>query len=108
MAEYQYQRKVIFNKNGVEAVLITWPAGSQSFFHDHGKSSGVVRILSGKVKEEVYSKKTKKFLRESIFKKGGVCLETPDIIHRMSNPFKSEAISIHLYAPNLKMKIYNL
>lgn len=108
MAKYSYLRQVIFNKNGAEVVLIKWPAGSESFFHDHGASCGVVRIISGKIKEEVYSKKTKQFLKKSIFKRGDVCLETPDIIHKMSNPFKTEAVSIHLYTPNLKMKTYSL
>ncbi len=108
MAKYQYRRRVILNKNGVEAVLITWPAGSESFFHDHGKSHGVVRVLKGKIKEEVYAKKDKKFLKESVFKKGETCIETPDIIHKMSNPFKTEAVSMHLYAPNLKMKTYKI
>ncbi len=103
-----YTRKILFKTKDVEVVLITWPPGSRTPFHDHGKSHGLVRILKGEIAEEVFDKKTRKFLRRVVYKKEGACFESPDIIHRMLSASKTKiAESIHIYTPRLKMKNYD-
>ena len=109
MKKIKYKREVIFKTRDVEVVLIIWPPQSETPFHDHGKSFGLVRILKGEILEKVFDKQTKKFLRETFHQKCGRCFETPDIIHQMRNPSKTKtAKSIHIYTPRLKMKNYKL
>ncbi len=75
--------------------------------HDHGQSMGVIQILDGKIIQEVYSKKTRRFLKRSFHNRGQIFFETPDIIHKMGNASNVKtAKTIHIYTPKLKMMVY--
>lgn len=103
-----YERNIIYRDKHVEVALITWPAESQSKAHDHGKSSGLIRVLRGSIFQDVYSLKTKKFIKHLVYKKNDAIVETPDLIHVMGNNSKTApAQTLHIYTPPLKMKFYS-
>ena len=102
-----YQREVIYKDKRVERVLITWPVGSKSLPHDHGKSRGRIRVIYGEVYENVFDKKTKKFLWQTFNIAGSFFEETPEIIHVMGNAGPHEAKTEHEYRPPLKMRNYS-
>ncbi len=103
-----YGRNVLFRDKHVEVVLVNWPKQSCSFAHDHGKSSGLIRVLSGQIFQDVYTMKTKKFVKRIKYKKGDAIVETPDLIHIMGNLSKTKpAQTLHIYTPPLKMKTYD-
>ncbi|TSC89726.1 MAG: hypothetical protein G01um10143_216 [Parcubacteria group bacterium Gr01-1014_3] len=105
----KYDRHVLHENPKIEVVHIKWPPGAESRPHDHGKSYGKVKVLSGKVFQLVFDKKTKKFLRRDVMVAGDVMIETPDLIHIMGNDSKTEiAETLHVYTPKLVMKYYSL
>ncbi len=105
----KYDRHVLHENPKIEVAHLKWPPGAESRPHDHGKSYGKVKVLSGKIFEIVFDKKTKKFLRRDCYIAGDVVVETPDTIHIMGNDSKTEfAETLHVYTPKLVMKYYPL
>jgi predicted metal-dependent enzyme (double-stranded beta helix superfamily) len=101
-----YKRKVLYRDKKIEIVLCTWPPGSESKFHDHGKSVGKILVLKGFVFNRAYSKSRKMWLPVVVHTENDTIVETPDIIHTMGNCSDKEAQTLHWYSPPLKMKIY--
>jgi hypothetical protein len=106
-AKIGYGRKIVYKDKNVEVVLITWPKNSRSLGHDHGRSVGLIRVLSGQVYQDVYSKKTKKFIKRINYKVGDSIVETPALLHVMGNSSqKRTARALHIYTPPVKMRYY--
>ncbi len=101
-----YKREVLYSDEFTEIVLITWPAGSKSAPHDHGKSFGMVLVLKGEVYEKRYGKSSKKGMGVRHYKVREVMEEGPDLIHVMGNSSDEEAQTLHVYQPPLKMNFY--
>ncbi len=104
-----FARKQLYRDEVLELVLIRWRPLSESIIHDHGKSYGIVRVLSGVLNFQIYDS----YLRDIGF--GSVpAIDTFDlpqgIIHKMLNPSNyNEAISLHFYCPNIDdMCVYNI
>ena len=106
-AKINYKRTVLHKDKYVEVVVITWPKNSRSAAHDHGESSGLIRVLSGNIYQDVYHKKTRRFIERLKYKKGDTLVETPDLIHIMGNASQTKsAQALHIYTPPLKMKVF--
>jgi len=104
---YPYKRQVLYKNKDVEVVLITWPAKAISLAHDHGRSSGLIRVIKGSVYQDVYSKKTKRLIKKLIYRTNDIILENPELIHIMGNNSKTSiAQTLHVYTPPLTMKVY--
>jgi|GEM_PF-2414013 len=102
-----HSRRVIFQNEHCEVVLIEWKPGEISELHDHGNSRGFIRVLSGQIYQDVYDKETKKSRMRTFHNPGDIILETPDIIHQMGNTSRDgRAATIHFYSPPLKMTDY--
>ncbi len=107
MNKFPYKRTVLYRNSRVEIVRIIWPPGVASLPHDHGKSYGIVKVITGTVFQDVFSRKTKRFLENSRHKTGELMFETPDVIHIMGNSSKKKAAeTIHIYSPRLVMTYY--
>lgn len=106
-SDFAYTRNIIFQNEHCEVVMIDWKPGEKSALHDHGESSGFIRVLSGQIFQDVYDKETKKSRGRTFHNPGDVILETPDIIHQMGNTSKeAPAKTLHFYLPPLKMTDY--
>jgi len=77
--DYPYRRETLYADSDVEVVRVTWPPRTHSFAHDHGNSSGLIRVLSGSVYHDVFDKGTLTPRGRSVFQAGECFLETPDI-----------------------------
>ncbi len=104
---YSYKRTILFRNALVEVVRIVWPLGVESLPHDHGKSYGIIKVLAGAIFQDVFFKKTKRFIGHTSHKKNEIIFETPDVIHIVGNASKKNiAETIHIYSPRLKMAFY--
>lgn len=105
----KYKRTVLFQNNDVEVILIDWDTESETPIHDHGKSRGLIKVLKGSLREEVFLLH-KKFPMEKaysrFYRSGSVVLEFPNFIHCMKNAGKTRARSLHIYTPPLRMREY--
>ncbi|MEK7191965.1 MAG: cysteine dioxygenase family protein [Patescibacteria group bacterium] len=102
----RYKRQLLYKDKKVEIVLIFWPSPSKSLPHDHGRSRGTIRVIEGEVYQDVFSKKTKKFLYRSYHAAGSIIKESLSTIHIMGNCGFRPARTVHTYRPPLKMKNY--
>ncbi len=107
MATHSYRRIVLYRNSRVEVVRIIWPPCIASLPHDHGTSYGIIKVISGAIFQDIFSKKTKRFIEHSRHGKDEILFETPDVIHIMGNPSKKKAAeTIHIYSPRLAMTYY--
>jgi ubiquinone/menaquinone biosynthesis C-methylase UbiE/predicted metal-dependent enzyme (double-stranded beta helix superfamily) len=89
----------------IELVLIQWPPGVESAIHLHQGFWGYVGVLEGVANNVEYELKDDvlQLKRSVCVKKGGLIPEPDGIIHKISNPSKSEPlVTLHFYYPALK------
>jgi predicted metal-dependent enzyme (double-stranded beta helix superfamily) len=90
--------------------LLTWLPGQGTDLHDHGGSSGAFVVVSGALTEETVS--TDRYgtdVRKDVVASGHGRRFGTNYVHRMTNTFRSPAISVHVYGPSLEtMNRYEL
>ena len=74
----------------LEVVSIEWPMRSRSKKHNHGKSHGYTRVLSGEVYVEEGNVIT-------VYKEGDSFTENPDTVHVVGSV--RGAKTLHFYSP---------
>ena len=108
IVKLEYFQELLARRRPYQPFELRWPAGSKSPPHDHGNSFGVILVVKGGLYQEVFDKATKLFKVSSTHPKGTGMRETPGVIHVMGNASKTEeAVSVHVYAPALKMTYYD-
>ncbi|KAJ5551434.1 hypothetical protein N7461_006132 [Penicillium sp. DV-2018c] len=112
-ASRTYTRNLIDEGNGKSNLLIlVWSPGKGSSIHDHADSHCVMKILKGKLQEDLYSWPHKKqtageqaaplqLTKQSIYGENDVTYMSDKLgLHRISNPDPDDfAVSLHLYTP---------
>ena len=78
--------------------LLTWPAGTQNGWHDHGESTGAFQIVSGTLLEQTSSGHRRGF--RTLVAGQGRSFEQKHI-HHLGNVRIGTALSVHVYAPRL-------
>jgi cysteine dioxygenase type I len=90
-----------------EIVLIIWTKGSRTPIHDHSPSGGKVRVLWGCLWEQRFSPETKKKVGKLTYHcRGKSMKETAAHVHATGYNGWGIALSLHVYAPALTMKVF--
>jgi quercetin dioxygenase-like cupin family protein len=78
--------------------LHSWPAGSETGWHDHGKSAGAVLTVSGTLREQTSHghRRTERSLTAGEGRSFG-----PNHLHQVANVGPEAALSVHLYTPRV-------
>lgn len=109
-----YARNLFHKNSRFEVLVMCWGPNQVSPIHDHDQSFSVEKIYSGRIlcnnyqridadKDEIIE------TAEYIAKDGDVIFGRQGDIHRIATVDNESAVSIHLYAPPLKMmKSFNL
>jgi len=84
-----------------EAWLIVWPTGTGLELHDHGDSSGVLRVVAGELIEAFTDRTEPVPLRVQRLAPGDTVTLSPTRIHDVWNPSEATAVTVHLYSPPL-------
>ena len=109
-----YQRNLIREGSGYQALLLCWSNGQRSPIHDHIGSSCAMRIIEGTALETSFERGPNGLVyatgsRE--LKEGYVCGSQDDDIHQVSNLQGGNVrqITLHIYSPPLiRMNVYSL
>jgi predicted metal-dependent enzyme (double-stranded beta helix superfamily) len=80
-----------------EVRLLTWLPGQASGLHDHGGSSGCMRIIAGTMSESIVNFDGS--LVELCHVAGQTSSFRKDIIHSVRNAGNEPAVTIHAYRP---------
>ena len=85
---------------GYEVWLLTWLAGQQTGFHDHGESAGAFTITSGCLTERAVAAGRPEPAGRTL-RAGAVRSFGPNYVHDVRNDQTEPAISVHAYSPAL-------
>lgn len=97
---HAYGRTVLCNGPRVEVMVASWTPGRGCAPHDHGGSTGVVRILQGgatHLKYQLAGGDLVEEAREAVAA-GGQLLVDPGLIHAMVPVDGATLVTLHLYA----------
>lgn len=110
--ERPYGRRVFLGTSAVEGMLATWTPGASCAPHDHGGSSGGVRVLRGVATHRIYRVHdgALTLLAEERVAAGAVLTFGAGLIHSMGDGGgDAPLVTLHLYAgPIPHMVVYDL
>lgn len=102
-----YARRVIYTDPAgrFSALIIRWKAGAETPIHGH-HAWGAVGVLEGELVCETFAKGANGQplpTGKVTVGKGKIAAVKPDPegIHRLSNPFKNDAVTLHIYGMDL-------
>jgi cysteine dioxygenase len=109
-----YQRNLMHEGPGYQALILCWRAGQRSPIHDHRGSSCGVRVLRGIATETFFDRTPDGYIYATASRQlaeGSVCGSQDDDIHQMSNLQcgGADLVTLHVYSPALiQMGMYSL
>ena len=78
--------------------LLSWPAGTHNYWHDHGESVGAFQVIAGTLLEQT-SRKHRREFRTLIAGEGRSFGQNH--LHHLANVRPGTALSVHVYASRL-------
>jgi len=99
-----YGRKVVYQTEDVEVIVVHLPAGTETLIHDHGASIGCAYVLEGRLTNRVYRLSREGYAYEagaSVIEQGQFLYAPQGQIHQMCNTGPHRMVSFHVYAPKL-------
>lgn len=109
-----YARNLVFKNALFEAVCLCWQDDQRTSVHDHGRSYGVVRVLQGTMREEIFRRVEGDRLaltRALDHAPGDLTASPVGLIHRLGNAGGrgSRLVTLHFYAGPLDaMDVFDL
>lgn len=109
-----YARNLVFKNELFEAVCLCWQDDQRTSIHNHGRSYGVVRVLQGTMREEIFRREAadRVLLTHTLdHAAGALAAAAVGMIHRLGNAggIGSRLVSLHFYAGPLdEMDIFDL
>ncbi|WP_037580839.1 cysteine dioxygenase [Phaeacidiphilus oryzae] len=85
---------------GYEVWLLSWLPGQGSGAHDHGRSSGVLTVLEGRLTERSRGR-AGAARRDRSLRPGSQRVFSPGYVHEVVNDSLEPAVSLHAYFPGL-------
>jgi cysteine dioxygenase len=110
----RYQRNLLHDGPGYQALILCWRAGQRSPIHDHRGSSCGVRVIEGVATETVFDRTHQGLIYATHSRElhcGAYCGSQDEDIHQVSNlqPNGSDLVTLHIYSPALLcMGMYSL
>lgn len=101
-----YGRRVIYESNKVEIVVMSWNKGDFTSIHDHGSAQWGAVCSFGDIQNSCFKIEDNKLNKtsESILREGEITIVDHSVIHQMGNPFSKAAISLHVYYTDKKVE----
>lgn len=109
-----YARNLVFKNELFEAICLCWQDDQRTSVHNHGRSYGVVRVLQGAMREEIFRRVEgdRVTLAHALEHGPGELSAAPvGMIHRLGNAGGpgSRLVSLHFYAGPLdEMDVFDL
>ncbi|WP_028547508.1 cysteine dioxygenase [Paenibacillus sp. UNC451MF] len=109
-ATLPYGRRVLFQSEHVEVILIHLPAGHETYIHDHGESIGCAFVLEGELTNKQYWLDKEGYAYEcgeAVLGPSQFLFAPKGQIHQMCNYGKQRVVTLHAYTPAMKdTKVY--
>lgn len=110
--EYGYKRNRVYIDSHIEVLVICWNVYQKSGIHDHPKNGCILKVVKGKLKEDVYKRNSNyelEFVKTNVLTSNTVSYqEGKEGLHNVRNNDEECAVSIHVYSPpNYKQNFFN-
>lgn len=109
-----YQRNLLHQGPGYQALVLCWRNGQRSPIHDHRGSACGVRVLQGEATETIFRRADNGMIYPTCsahLTEGTICVSQDMDIHQVSNLQGKERdlVTLHIYSPPLlEMGTYSL
>jgi cysteine dioxygenase len=107
-----YGRRVLFQNDDLEVMIASWTRGLPCAPHDHGGSSGAVRVLQGRSRHWVWAlvDGVLQVVKEEVVTAGGVMVCGADMVHSMGDDDANvPLVTLHMYTKSVDhMVVYDL
>jgi len=98
MSDNIYERKIIYNSDKFDIILIDWETNSYTKIHDHPDKGCIVKVLDNGILYEENFDKNLYLININILKKNDIGYKIGNnILHRII--CKKNAKSLHIYIP---------
>lgn len=110
----RYQRNLVHEGPGYQALLLCWRNGQRSPIHNHRGSSCGVRVILGNAVETFFERNEAGFIYANgsrMLTEGEICGSQDDDMHQISNiqPDGRDLVTLHIYSPALlHMQVFSL
>ena len=101
--ENAYTRNLVVKSPNVEILVVCWKPGQGTVVHDHGKSDGVMMILTGEMTEVSFYPDGSS--DSKIIGPGDISHVPVGIKHKVENTSQYDVVSFHVYAPGLERAV---
>jgi cysteine dioxygenase len=105
-----YGRKCLFKNNDIEVIAMTWASNANCLPHDHGISSGWVKVVLGEATHKIFSSDP---LEGSIHEvrnesQGQIFYAPSGMLHEMGNSSGKPLVTLHFYFPPISgMQVFD-
>jgi cysteine dioxygenase len=106
-----YGRRLVFQDEYIEVILMNWGANAVSLPHDHGQSEGWVRVLCGSALHGQYRDEEGEVRRvdEQRIATGTIFHAPVGLVHHMANATAQPLVTLHCYFPPIhRMAVFDL
>jgi len=96
-----YNREKIYSCNLFDIYIITWDIGQKSLIHDHSDNGCLLKVLQGKLSENVYNPKLN-LIKTNICddKNNNISYMDNNIgLHNIENIGDEIVVTFHIYSP---------
>ena len=103
-----YKRVLVHKNNEFEIFYIFWDKDAFAKIHDHAENGCIMKVLSGQLKENIYTTDTVQYITSSILSKNTVStINNQTYYHSIKNITDGTAVSLHIYSPpNFRTSYY--
>ena len=101
-SDIRYVKNLVFSNEYIDVFIICWNINQSSGIHDHPENGCLMKVLDGKLREDVYTKNNNQyeFMCSSTLEKDGIAYkEGNQCIHNIINAV-DKTISLHIYSPS--------
>jgi cysteine dioxygenase len=96
----RHQRKILFQDNETEIVLIIWPSNYKTAIHSHPEGGCISKCLQNSVCENRYDVNSKKLIDKKHFYKNNISyIDNTLYYHSIENYSNKISYSLHIYSP---------
>ncbi len=95
------KKNILYKNKEFEIVKIDWGPKSSTLLHDHPQRGCIMILLKGNLIEEVYNN-SKNIINNLKFNNISY-IHNKIGLHKVSNPYNTDATSLHIYSPPCKI-----
>lgn len=107
LSDNTYVKNLVCKNIFFEIFILSWNSNQKSPIHNHAKNGCLMKILYGKLEQELYSKNVKLIEKQIVDTSNISYIDNNIGLHSINNNNNKPAVSLHIYSPpNYKTQVY--